>query len=133
QERVVKGFGGWVMVVVLLVVLGGAVTTLVNSAAVDAWVRAAAIIAIVLDTAAWAGLTVVNPNTAKVLLLFGDYKGSIKTPGFWWVNPLTMRRTVSLRTRNFESGKLKVNDHIGNPIEIAAIVVWRVVETAEAL
>ena len=86
-----------------------------------------------LDGVCWIGLTVVNPNTAKVLLLFGDYKGTIKTPGFCWVNPLTVRRTVSLRVRNFESGKLKVNDHIGNPIEIAAIVVWRVVETAEAL
>jgi regulator of protease activity HflC (stomatin/prohibitin superfamily) len=79
------------------------------------------------------GLTVVNPNNAKVVLLFGDYRGSIKTPGFWWVNPLTSRRTVSLKVRNFESSKLKVNDHIGNPIEIAAIVVWRVVETAEAM
>jgi regulator of protease activity HflC (stomatin/prohibitin superfamily) len=78
-------------------------------------------------------LTVVSPNTAKVVLLFGDYKGSIKTPGFRWVNPLTSRRTVSLKVRNFESSKLKVNDHIGNPIEIAAIVVWRVVETAEAV
>ena len=67
------------------------------------------------------------------MLLFGDYQGSIKMPGFRWVNPLTTRRLVSLKVRNFESGKLKVNDHIGNPIEIAAIVVWRVVETAEAV
>src|SRR5262249_61040204 len=71
--------------------------------------------------------------TAKGLLLFGDYRGTVKQPGFWWVNPLTVRRVVSLRVRNFESSHLKVNDHIGNPIEIAAIVVWRVVETAEAL
>ena len=133
QERVVKGFPGWAMVALLLVVLAGAIAALVNAAEVEGWVLPAAIIAIVLDAAAWAGLTVVNPNTAKVLLLFGDYKGTLKTPGFWWVNPLTVRRPVSLRTRNFESGKLKVNDHIGNPIEIAAIVVWRVVETAEAM
>src|SRR5207253_1130066 len=79
------------------------------------------------------GLTVVNPNEAKVVQLFGVYKGSIKKPGFWWVHPLTTRRSVSLRVRNFESGKLKVNDQDGNPIEIAAIVVWRVVETAEAV
>ena len=65
--------------------------------------------------------------------LFGVYKGSIKSPGFWWVNPLTRRRRVSLRVRNFESGKLKVNDQDGNPIEIAAVVVWRVVETSEAV
>jgi len=68
-----------------------------------------------------------------VIQLFGVYKGSIKEQGFWWVNPLTTRRRVSLRIRNFESSKLKVNDHDGNPIEIAAVVVWRVVETAEAV
>jgi regulator of protease activity HflC (stomatin/prohibitin superfamily) len=79
------------------------------------------------------GLTIVNPNEAKVVQLFGAYRGSLKTPGFRWVNPLTIRRRVSLRVRNFESGKLKVNDQDGNPIEIAAIVVWRVVETAEAV
>jgi regulator of protease activity HflC (stomatin/prohibitin superfamily) len=67
-----------------------------------------------------------------VLTLFGVYKGSIKHAGFWWVNPLTSRRRLSLRVRNFESGKLKVNDHDGNPIEIAAVVVWRIVETFEA-
>ena len=86
-----------------------------------------------LDVLCWFGLIVINPNTAKAMLLFGDYRGTIKDPGFWWVNPLTVRRTVSLKVRNFESSKLKVNDHIGNPIEIGAIVVWRVVETAEAL
>jgi regulator of protease activity HflC (stomatin/prohibitin superfamily) len=79
------------------------------------------------------GLTVVNPNEAKAVLLFGVYKGTIKHQGFWWVNPLTVRRRISLRVRNFESSKLKVNDRDGNPIEIAAVIVWRVIETAEAL
>ena len=135
QEQVVKGLPGWGMVALLLAVLAGSIPILVNAARGE---PAAALIVslallILVDAVSWAGLTVVNPNTAKVLLLFGDYKGSIKTPGFRWVNPLTVRRTVSLRTRNFESGKLKVNDHIGNPIEIGAIVVWRVIETAEAL
>src|SRR6185436_7294130 len=88
---------------------------------------------LVLAGVSWAGFVVVPPNTARVVLLFGAYKGSLKSSGFWWVNPLTLRRRVSLKVRNFESGKLKVNDHIGNPIEIAAIVVWRVVETAEAM
>jgi regulator of protease activity HflC (stomatin/prohibitin superfamily) len=78
-------------------------------------------------------LTVVNPNEAKVVQLFGVYKGSLKEQGFWWINPLTLRRKVSLRVRNFESSKLKVNDQDGNPIEIAAVIVWRVVETAEAV
>jgi regulator of protease activity HflC (stomatin/prohibitin superfamily) len=79
------------------------------------------------------GLTIVNPNEARVVQLFGRYKGSLKEQGLWWVHPLTSRRKVSLRVRNFESSKLKVNDHDGNPIEIAAVVVWRVVETAEAM
>jgi len=79
------------------------------------------------------GLFVVNPNEAKVVQLFGSYVGSTKRAGFHWVNPLTMRRRVSMRVRNFESAKLKVNDHTGNPIEIAAVVVWKVVDSAEAI
>ncbi|MDQ3070633.1 MAG: SPFH domain-containing protein [Acidobacteriota bacterium] len=78
------------------------------------------------------GFFIVNPNEAKVLQLFGSYAGSVKTPGFKWANPLYTKRHISLRVRNFESQKLKVNDNEGNPIEIAAVVVWRVVETAEA-
>ena len=74
-----------------------------------------------------------NPNHAKVLLLFGRYKGTVRRQGFYWVNPFTVRRNVSLRVRNFESSKLKVNDELGNPIEIAAIVVWRVRDTAHAM
>jgi regulator of protease activity HflC (stomatin/prohibitin superfamily) len=80
------------------------------------------------------GLTPVSPNEARVLQLLGTYTGTLRDAGFWWVNPLTFpRRAVSLRIRNFESSKLKVNDHDGNPIEIAAIVVWRVTDTAEAI
>ncbi len=79
------------------------------------------------------GLTIVNPNEARVLTLFGDYKGSVRAAGLWWVNPFTIRKRVSLRVRNFESSKLKVNDHDGNPIEIAAVVVWKVVDSAEAM
>jgi hypothetical protein len=80
-----------------------------------------------------AGLVVVNPNEARVVTLFGRYTGSVRIAGLWWVNPFTARKRVSLRVRNFESAKLKVNDHDGNPIEIAAVVVWRVVDSAEAL
>jgi regulator of protease activity HflC (stomatin/prohibitin superfamily) len=79
------------------------------------------------------GLFVVNPNEAKVVQLFGNYVGSARRPGFHWTNPLTVRHSVSMRVRNFESAKLKVNDHSGNPIEIAAVVVWRVVDSAEAM
>jgi len=80
------------------------------------------------------GLIIVNPNQARVLQVFGHYSGTLKEPGMHWVNPFTNpRRKVSLRVRNFESGKMKVNDLDGNPIEIAAVVVWKVIETAEAV
>jgi len=135
QEKVAKSWSGWVMVGVLLSVLAGSIVMLASSSDVQetAGLIAAVVAVLALDGLGWFGFTVVTPNTARVVLLFGKYLGSIKTPGFWWVNPLTTRRMVSLKVRNFESGKLKVNDHIGNPIEIAAIVVWRVVETAEAV
>ena len=79
------------------------------------------------------GLFVVNPNEARVLQFFGDYVGTVKTPGLRWANPFYTKKRISLRIRNFESTKLKVNDHEGNPIEIAAVVVWRVVDSAEAV
>jgi regulator of protease activity HflC (stomatin/prohibitin superfamily) len=79
------------------------------------------------------GLFVVNPNEAKVLQLFGSYKGSVKQHGLRWANPFYSKRGISLRVRNFESEKLKVNDHSGNPIQIAAVVVWKVVDSAEAI
>ena len=80
------------------------------------------------------GLTPVSPNDARVVQLLGKYHGTIRDAGLWWVNPFAFpRQHVSLRIRNFESSKLKVNDHDGNPIEIASIVVWRVTDTAEAI
>jgi hypothetical protein len=82
---------------------------------------------------AWGGLTAVNPNEARALVLFGHYRGTLHDQGLQWVNPFTQRRAISVRVRNFETSKLKVNDHDGNPIEIAAVVVWKVTDTAEAL
>lgn len=79
------------------------------------------------------GLFMVAPNEARVLQLFGDYVGTAKQPGLRWANPLFTARRISTRVRNFESGKLKVNEHDGSPIEIAAVVVWRVIDTAEAM
>jgi regulator of protease activity HflC (stomatin/prohibitin superfamily) len=79
------------------------------------------------------GFFTVNPNEGRVLQLFGDYKGTVRQPGLRWANPFYTKRRVSLRVRNFESAKLKVNDARGNPIEIAAIIVWRVIDTAEAV
>ena len=81
----------------------------------------------------FAGLTIIQPNDSRVLILFGKYIGTVRDSGFWWVNPLTEKKKVSLRIHNFNSEKIKVNDLHGNPIEIAAVVVWRVVDSARAL
>src|ERR1035437_232913 len=134
RETEIRGLSGWLMVFLLTAVLIGAVAGLVQAAlAASGWLIAACVFVLVVDMACYAGLTVVYPNGAKVITLFGVYGGTIKAPGFWWVNPLTLRRKLSLRVRNFESGKLKVNDRDGNPVEIAAIVVWRIVDTFEAI
>ncbi len=81
----------------------------------------------------WCGLFTVQPNQSRVLQLFGDYVGSVRTAGLWWANPFFSKKAVSLRVRNFETTKLKVNDHSSNPIEIGAVVVWQVTDAAEAL
>ncbi len=134
REIQLKGYSGWLMLVLLLAALACAPFLLIsairaeNAIGIILWVTLMTVSCVCLF-----GLTVVNPNEAKVVQLFGRYKGSLKEQGLRWVNPLTLRRKVSLRVRNFESSKLKVNDHDGNPIEIAAVVVWRVVETAEAV
>ena len=99
-----------------------------NPPAALGWALALAVLGI-----AMAGLFTVQPNEAKVLTLFGDYVGTVRKPGLHWANPLYAKKRVSLRVRNFETAKLKVNDSHSNPIEIAAIAVWRVVDTAEAL
>jgi len=134
REKEIKGISGWLMLLGLLVLLAGAVYMVVSAIRDEdaPWIILWLVVGVVLFVSLF-GLTVVNPNEARVVQLFGRYKGSLKAQGLWWVNPLTSRRKVSLRVRNFESGKLKVNDHDGNPIEIAAVVVWRVVETAEAM
>jgi len=134
SEKEIKGISGWLMFFVLLAVMGGSIRMLVFAAQGEQVVMILAwILVITLDAICWAGFTIVNPNESKVVQLFGVYKGSIKEQGWWWLNPLTSRRRVSLRIRNFETSRLKVNDHDGNPVEIAAVVVWRVVETAEAV
>ena len=81
----------------------------------------------------WPGYFIVQPNEARVLVFLGRYVGSVRDAGFWWTNPFTVKRHVSLRIHNFNSEKLKVNDLMGNPIEIAAVIVWRVVDSAKAL
>jgi SPFH domain / Band 7 family len=92
-----------------------------------------AVVMLIVELIALRGFFLVNPNEAQVLQLFGDYAGTAKVAGLRWANPFFSRKKISLRVRNFESSHLKVNDADGNPIEIAAVVVWRVIETAEAV
>ena len=92
-----------------------------------------AALAIVVLAISLGGFFVVEPNQSAVLMLFGNYRGSERRPGLWWTNPFMTKKRVTMRVRNFESSKLKVNDHDGNPIEIGAVVVWRVVDSAEAI
>lgn len=121
------------MLFLLLVLIAGFAFFVVGARAHEGWQVIAALAVVVFAFTGLFGLTVVNPNESHVVTLFGKYTGSVKNPGLWWVNPFSLRKRVSLRVRNFESAKLKVNDHDGNPIEIAAVVVWRVVDSAEAI
>lgn len=91
------------------------------------------ILGVMVTSFLMSGLFIVHPNEAKALVLFGTYKGTVRQDGFWWANPFLTKTPISLRVRNFETAKLKVNDNHSNPIEIAAIVVWKVVDSAEAL
>jgi regulator of protease activity HflC (stomatin/prohibitin superfamily) len=91
------------------------------------------VLAVPLLVLMWRGLFIVQPNQGKALQLFGRYAGTVRSQGLWWANPFYTKRAISLRVRNFETAKLKVNDHNSNPIEIAAVVVWQVTDTAEAL
>lgn len=112
------------MAVLTLVAVGVALTGLVG-----------VVVAVVLGTVVLllsTGLTVLNPNEARVIQFFGRYIGSVSDAGFQWVVPLTTKRRVTLRVRNFETSKLKVNDAAGNPVEIAAVVVYKVVDSGKA-
>ena len=79
------------------------------------------------------GFIIVQPNDSRVLILFGKYTGTVRHSGFWWVNPFTIKKRITLRIRNFSSEKIKVNDLNGNPIEIGAVIVWRVGDSARAV
>lgn len=134
REQEYNGIPGLPVVVAVLAAAGGLVWALVNGASQEepAYIIGAGAGLLVLLFIA-AGLFMVNPNEGRVLQLFGDYKGTAREPGLRWANPFLSKRQVSLRVRNFESSHLKVNDNDGNPIEIASVVVWKVVDTAEAV
>lgn len=134
REKATQARSGLFMLFLLLAVIVVSVAGIILSARADQPAGAvAAVLVIVVASVCLGGLFVVQPNMGAVVTLFGNYQGTVRAPGLWWVNPFTSKKSVSLRVRNFESNKLKVNDHDGNPIEIAAVVVWQVVDTAEAL
>jgi regulator of protease activity HflC (stomatin/prohibitin superfamily) len=134
REREAASLPGLPVLLVLLLALAVTIYALVNQTFADsALVVVTQALLIVLWCFLMAGLFVVNPNEGRVMQFFGDYVGTVKTPGLRWANPFYTKKRISLRVRNFESARLKVNDNEGNPIEIAAVVVWRVVDTAEAI
>jgi regulator of protease activity HflC (stomatin/prohibitin superfamily) len=134
RERERQTASGLLMLGVFLVIIAVAVAGIVRAArAEDVFVAVLCAVVIAASILGLAGLFTVAPNEGQVLQLFGAYRGTAKQEGLRWANPFYSKKRISLRVRNFESTHLKVNDTDGNPIEIAAIVVWRVVDTAEAV
>lgn len=131
EETLARTTSGYPMLVVLPITIltGVAGAALLGAIAAKIF----AVIVAVLACVCLAGFYMVAPNEGRVLQLFGQYVGTDRALGLRWANPFYTKHKVSLRIRNFESGQLKVNDSAGNPIEIAAVVVWRVVDTAEAV
>jgi len=134
REKPAFSLPGGPMFLLLLVAVAATVFVLISSTQMQATVGVVvAMFALFVEVICFKGLLIVNPNEGQVLQLFGTYVGTLRDQGLRWVNPFTSKRRISLRVRNFETAKLKVNDLDGNPIEIAAVVVWQVVDTAEAV
>src|SRR4030065_134032 len=134
SEKAAKKLSGFLMLFILIALIALEFYLLVAGIRTGndqiLWVFLPLIFLIILVAS---GFAVVQPNSSRVLILFGKYTGVIRDSGFWWVNPFTIRKRVSLRIRNFNSQKIKVNDLHGNPIEIGAVVVWRVFDSAKAV
>jgi regulator of protease activity HflC (stomatin/prohibitin superfamily) len=129
-----KAASGYSMLAVLLLLTAGFIYALVRMIQVE-YIPGIifSIVVLAFLVVLYFGFFIVNPNEAKVLQLFGKYVGTAREPGLRWANPFYTKVKVSMRVRNFETGKMKVNDNRGNPIEMAAVVVWKVVDTAEAV
>jgi len=134
RENERSALSGWIVLPILLMVLVVSVVGFISAVRppADGTMVVFWVVVFALDFLGWCGFFIVNPNEAKVLQIFGKYVGTVKAPGLRWANPFYSKRRISQRIRNFETPRLKVNDSEGNPIEIAAVVVWKVVETAEA-
>jgi uncharacterized membrane protein YqjE len=134
SEKPANKLNGFLMLFILIALISLEIYLIVLMANTEnvklLWVFLPMIFVIILLSL---GFSVVQPNDSRVLILFGKYIGTIRDSGFWWVNPFTLKRKVSLRIRNFNSQKIKVNDLHGNPIEIGAVVVWRVFDSAKAV
>jgi regulator of protease activity HflC (stomatin/prohibitin superfamily) len=125
-EQVKKPASGYMMLMLMVAALAGGIFFMVSEA------PAVGAVCWILFVFLARGLMVIPPNTAKVMLLFGDYQGTVRDSGLFWVNPFFTRETVSMRARNFESEQLKVNDKMGNPVLISVILVWKVKDTYRA-
>ncbi|WP_037570695.1 SPFH domain-containing protein [Phaeacidiphilus oryzae] len=130
-ERRMSGAPGLLMLLVCLVLLGAGAALVAT--ATGPGTAAAGLVVAIIGFFSLRGLTIVAPGQARVVQLLGRYRGTLRKPGLTWVNPFTTRRTVSTRIRNLETETSKVNDSDGNPIEIAAVVVWQVEDTAQAV
>lgn len=133
MERLVFRTSGFAALGVWLLLTLGGVAAIVASGGPPAVIVPVAVVWALVTVAVATGLVVVNPNEGQVVQFFGRYLGTVREPGFHWTVPLTDKRRVTLRVRNFETDRLKVSDADGNPVEIAAVVVWRVVDTAKAV
>ncbi|KQC01203.1 SPFH domain-containing protein [Pedobacter sp. Hv1] len=127
QEKIINPPSGYLALALFLGLLGAAVFCF----ALESFILGGLLLTLNFVLVA-PGLIIVNPNESKILTLFGKYVGTVKSDGFFWVNPLTTKKKLSLRARNLNGQQLKVNDKMGNPIEIAAVIVWQVNETAKA-
>jgi len=125
EEKIIKVVSGYLILVVTILLFVSGVYGIVNEIL---WF----LIALVLGIFCIKGFFLVNPNTSKVILLFGKYIGTVKDNGFFWANPFYTKRTISLRASNFDSERVKVNDKLGNPIMISTILVWKVKDTYKA-
>jgi len=135
KEKATWTLSGYLMLFIGLLFLVGAgvlIFVIANLATVVAALPWLVVALILLAIFTLIGLFVVNPNEARVMVLFGKYAGTVRQDGFFWTNPFMVKRRISLRARNLSGQKLKVNDKLGNPIEIAAVIVWQVDETVKA-
>jgi regulator of protease activity HflC (stomatin/prohibitin superfamily) len=134
QEKTRTAASGYLALVVLPALTGLCAWWLIRSIiAEDLVMIISSVVVLIVLLICFNGFFMVHPNQAKVLQLFGSYAGSVRQTGLRWANPFYSKEAVSLRVRNFESGQMKVNDSSGNPIDIAAVVVWKVVDSAEAV